>query len=108
MIIGSPRGDGKKPYIGAVYIYWKNPQGKWVPSQKINASDEGTYANFSDGIAIHKGFIISGAPMEWRDVAGKNEYSGAGAAYIFMRGEKGASNSSTTKPPLKTPAKKNN
>jgi len=109
VIIGSPRGDGKKPYIGAVYIYWKNPQGKWVPSQKINASDEGTYANFSDGIAIHKGFIISGAPMEWRDVAGKNEFSGAGAAYIFVRGDNsGKSNTQTSKPAPKTPVKKTN
>jgi len=108
VIIGSPRGDGKKPYIGAVYIYWKNPQGKWVQTQKINASDEGTYANFSTGVAIHKGLIISGSPMEWRDVDGKNEFSGAGAAYIFIRGEKGVTNSSTTKPPLKTPAKKTN
>jgi len=109
VIIGSPRGDGKKPYIGAVYIYWKNPQGKWVPTQKLNASDEGTYANFSDGIAIHKGLIISGAPMEWRDVAGKNEFSGAGAAYIFMRGDNKSGNKAnpvTPKQPSKTPTNK--
>jgi hypothetical protein len=46
--------------------------------------------------------------MEVRDVAGKNEFSGAGAAYVFMRGEKGTSNSSTTKPPIKNPGKKTN
>jgi ketosteroid isomerase-like protein len=110
VIIGSPRGDGKKPYIGAVYIYWKNPQGKWMQTQKINASDEGTYANFSTGLAIHKDLIISGAPMEWRDVAGKNEFSNAGAAYIFMRGvsNSGKSNTQPSKQPQKTPAKKTN
>jgi len=108
VIIGSPRGDGKKPYIGAVYIYWKNPQGKWVPTQKINASDEGTYANFGERIAIHNGFIISGAHMEHRDVAGKNEFSNAGAAYIFMRGEKGTDNSVKPKQTTKVPGTRTN
>lgn len=109
VIIGSPRGDGKKPYIGAVNIYWKNPQGKWVHTQKINASDEGTYANFGHAIAIHKGFIISGAYIEWRDVEGKNEFSNAGAAYIFMRGDnqsKGKANPVTPKQVPKAPTKK--
>jgi FG-GAP repeat len=109
VIIGSPRGDGKKPYIGAVNIYWKNPQGKWVHTQKINASDEGTYANFGHAIAIHKGFIISGAYIEWRDVEGKNEFSNAGAAYIFMRGDnqsKGKANPVTPKQAPKPPTKK--
>ena len=109
VIVGSWRGDAKKPDIGVIYIYWKNPAGNWVPSQKINASDEGTYANFSDAIAIHKGFIISGAPIEWRDAAGKNELSNAGAAYIFMRGENKSGNKAnpvTPKPAPKPPAKK--
>jgi FG-GAP repeat len=109
VIIGSPRGDGKKPYIGAVNIYWKNPQGKWVHTQKINASDEGTYANFGHAVAIHKGFIISGAYIEWRDVEGKNEFSNAGAAYIFMRGDnqaKGKANPVTPKQTPKAPTKK--
>ncbi len=109
VIVGSPRGDGKKPYIGAIYIYWKNPQGKWVHSQKINASDEGTYANFGHAIAIHKGFIISGAYIEWRDTEGKNEFSNAGAAYIFMRGDNksgGKANPVTPKQTPKAPANK--
>lgn len=109
VIIGSPRGDGKKPYIGAVNIYWKNPQGKWVHTQKINASDEGTYANFGHAVAIHKGFIISGAYIEWRDVEGKNEFSNAGAAYIFMRGDnrtKGKANPVTPKQTPKAPTNK--
>lgn len=108
-IVGAWRGDAKKPYIGVIYIYWKNPAGKWVQSQKISASDEGTYANFSTGAAIHKGLIISGSPMEWRDVAGKNEFSNAGAAYIFMRGDNsGKSSTQTSKPAPKTSVKKTN
>jgi hypothetical protein len=99
-IIGSSRGDTKKPDIGVVYIYWKNPAGKWVQSQKLSASDEGIYANFSSAVAIHKDLIISGSPMEQRDVAGKNEFSGAGAAYIFMRGDN-KSNTTTQKPSVK-------
>jgi ketosteroid isomerase-like protein len=100
VVIGSPRGDAKKPYIGVIYIYWKNPENKWVLSQKINASDEGTYANFGDAVAIHQGFIISGAYAEWRDVAGQNELSNSGAAYIFMRSEGNQSKqkTATTKP----------
>jgi hypothetical protein len=103
VIIGSPRGDGKKPYIGAIYIYWKNPQGKWVHTQKINAADEGTYANFGHAIAIHKGFIISGAYIEWRDVAGKNEFSNAGAAYVFMRGDNKSGTKANPVTPKQTP-----
>ena len=102
-IAGAWRGDGKKPYIGVVYIYWKNPAGKWIQSQKISASDEGTYANFSMAAAIHKGFIISGSPMEWRDVAGKNEYSNAGAAYIFMRGDNKSGAKANPVTPKQTP-----
>jgi FG-GAP repeat len=103
VIVGSWRGDTKKPDIGVIYIYWKNPDGKWIQSQKISASDEGTYANFSDAIAIHKGFIISGAPIEWRDTEGKNELSNAGAAYIFMRGEGKSGTKSSPVTPKQTP-----
>lgn len=106
-IVGSWRGDTKKPDIGVVYIYWKNSDGKWSQSQKISSSDELIYANFGDAVAIHKGFIISGSPMETRDVAGKNEFSGAGAAYIFMRGDSKA-NTGTQKKAAKTPPKKTN
>jgi hypothetical protein len=109
VIVGSWRGDAKKADIGVIYIYWKNPSGNWVPTQKINASDEGTYANFSDAIAIHKDFIISGAPIEWRDAEGKNEFSNAGAAYIFMRGDNKSgqkANPVTPKPAAKPPANK--
>lgn len=106
-IVGSWRGDTKKPDIGVIYIYWKNPAGKWIQSQKLSASDEGTYANFSLSVAIHKDHIISGAPMEWRDVAGKNEFSNAGAAYIFMRGEN-KTNTGTQKQVAKPPVKKTN
>jgi hypothetical protein len=108
VIVGSPRGDGKKPYVGTVYVYWKNPQDKWVLSQKFSALDEGTYSNFGDAVAIHKGFIISGAYIEWRDEAGKNELSNAGAAYVFMRGDqsKGKANPVTPKQTPKSPTNK--
>jgi len=86
-IVGSPRGSTKNPMVGVIYMYWKNPQGKWVPSQKIASSDERIYSGFGEAIAIHKGFIISGAPIVHTDVAGKNELSNAGAGYIFMRGD---------------------
>ena len=107
-VVGSWRGDTKKQDVGVVYIYWKNSDGKWIQSQKISASDEWIYANFGDAVAIHKDFIISGSPMEVRDVAGKKEFSGAGAAYIFMRGEKGSANQTTTKQATKPPVKKTN
>ena len=62
-----------------------------------------------NAIAIHKGFIISGAHIEWRDVAGKNELSNAGAAYIFMRGDNKSgtkANPVTPKQAPKAPANK--
>jgi len=106
-IIGSPRGSTKNPIVGVIYIYWKNPQGKWVLSQKIASSDERIYSGFGEAIAIHKGFIISGAPIEQTDAAGKNAFSNAGAAYVFMRGDNKA-NPVTQKQAAKTPAKKTN
>lgn len=93
--VGAWRGDTKKADIGVIYIYWKDAQGRWTLSQKIAAADEGIYSDFSTGAAIHHGFIISGSPMETRDVAGKNEFSGAGAAYIFIRTEKATMNLAT-------------
>ena len=109
VIIGSTRGDTKKADVGVIYTYWKNPGGKWVLTQKFSSLDEGTYSNFGDAIAIHKGFIISGAHIEWRDVAGKNELTNAGAAYIFMRGDdqsRGKANPVTPKPAPKAPTNK--
>ena len=106
-IVGSPIGDTKNRDVGVIYIYWKNPQGKWVQSQKISAADERNFSNFGGAIAIHKGFIITGAHIEPRDVAGKNEQSNAGAAYVFMRAERGTPNPITPKQVPKAPANKN-
>ena len=106
-IVGSWRGDTKKQDVGVAYIYWKSSNGKWIQSQKISSLDEWIYANFGDAVAIHKDLIISGSPMETRDAAGKNEFSGAGAAYIFMRGDTKA-NTVTQKQAAKTSAKKTN
>ena len=86
-IVGSPMGNTNKGDVGTLYVYWKNQQDKWVQSQKISAADERNFSNFGGAIAIHKGFIITGAHVEPRDAVGKNELSNAGAAYIFMRGD---------------------
>jgi len=102
-IIGSPMGDTKNPDVGAIYIYWKNPAGQWVSSQKISSSDQGIYSGFGDAVAIHRGFIISGAPVEHRDVSGKNEFSNAGAAYIFMRGDNKSGSKANPVTPKQTP-----
>ena len=106
-IVGCPIGDTKNRDVGVIYIYWKNQQGIWVQAQKISAADERNFSNFGGAVAIHKGFIITGAHIEPRDVAGKNELSNAGAAYIFMRGEKGMSNPVTPKEVPKAPTNKN-
>jgi hypothetical protein len=90
-------------------VYWQNREGKWIQVQKINASDNGTFAAFGGAVAIHKGFIISGAHIEWRDAAGKNELTNAGAAYVFMRGDnqsRGKANPVTPKPSPKAPTNK--
>ena len=108
-IVGSPIGDTKNRDVGVIYIYWKNPQGKWVQGQKISAADERNFSNFGGAVAIHKGLIITGAHVEPRDVAGKNEQSNAGAAYIFMRGEnqsRGKASPVTPKPAPKPPTNK--
>ena len=86
-IVGSPMGNTKNGDVGVIYVYWKNKQEKWVQSQKLSAADEGMFSNFGGAVAIHKGFVISGAHIESSDAAGKNELTNAGAAYIFMRGE---------------------
>lgn len=105
-IVGSPMGNTNKGDVGTIYVYWKNPQGKWMQSQKLSAADERPFSNFGGAIAIHKGFIITGAHVEPRDVAGKNELSNAGAAYVFMRTEKGTANQATPKQDPKSPGKK--
>ena len=103
VVIGSTRGDTKKPDVGVVYIYWKNPQDKWILTQKFSSLDEGTYSNFGDPVAIHKGFIISGAHIEWRDTEGKNELTNAGAAYIFMRADNKSGNKANPVTPKQVP-----
>ena len=106
-IVGSPVGDTKNRDVGVIYIYWKNPKGNWIQSQKIAAADERNFSNFGGAVALHKSFIITGAHIEPRDAAGKNELSNAGAAYIFTRSQKGTANPVTPKPAPKPPANKN-
>lgn len=100
-IVGSPMGNTKNGDVGVIYIYWKNQQDKWVQTQKLSAADERVYSNFGGAVAIHRGFVITGAHIVSTDVGGKNEFSNAGAAYIFMRGAKETQPS--TKPAVKTP-----
>ena len=106
-IVGSPMGNTNKGDVGVVYVYWKNPQDKWVQSQKLSASDEGMFSNFGGAVAIHKGLVITGAHIESRDIAGKNGLTNAGAAYIFMRTDKGKANPVTPKEVPKAPTNKN-
>ena len=105
-IVGSPMGNTKSGDVGIIYVYWKNPQGKWVPSQKLSAADEGMFSNFGGAVAIHKDFVITGAHIESRDVAGKNALTNAGAAYIFIRTEKRTANPVTPKQVPKAPTNK--
>lgn len=108
-IVGSPMGNTKTGDVGTIYVYWKNAQDKWVQTQKLSAADEGMFSNFGGAVAIHRGLVITGAHIESRDAAGKNQLSNSGAAYIFMRGDNNPgskANPQTPKQPAKPPTNK--
>jgi hypothetical protein len=88
--ISASNADSISPNEGAVYIY-RLADGKWTQVQKLWSSNHGGYSGLGISVAICEGNVIAGAAIEDTDLQGKNSFSNAGAAYIFMQ------------PPLKTP-----
>ena len=88
VIVGSPgdkiKGKAIKDnyYAGAVYVYKKNKEGKWLETKKITASKRNVLAKFGLATGLWQKRIIIGARYEAGDAAEKAVKPEAGAAYI--------------------------
>ena len=85
MFIGSPwhtDEDGKR--IGCVFVFSRGADGKWLPMDKLSASDGEDNDRFGFSISVEQDVALIGAP--WDDDNGEN----TGSAYIFHRSAEGS------------------
>lgn len=78
-------GQNQMPSAGAIYIFEKNGQAKWVQTQKIVAPDRSQTDNYGDKVSISGNYLIIGAYKDDQDAANANSKSDAGSAYIYER-----------------------
>ncbi len=71
-----PGGDA----AGAAYVYVRGPNGVWLETAKLVASDRAAGDRFGHAVAIHNDTIVVGAPDA--DLSGELN---AGAAYVFVQ-----------------------
>lgn len=82
-------GTNFKESAGAVYVFERQSNGKWVQIQKLVASDRNTNHNFGWGLDISGDNIFVAAIKNSTDASGSNSVSEAGAGYIFTRNSSG-------------------
>ena len=71
---------------GSVYLFQKNPVGKWVQVQKLVSADRGVGDIFGSFVDLSDDHIIIGAPFADFDTIG-GTIPFAGSAYIFEKSE---------------------
>ncbi|MDR2877395.1 MAG: cadherin-like beta sandwich domain-containing protein [Chromatiales bacterium] len=85
---------------GAVYVFERGSDWRWRQQAYLKASNAGSGDNFGWSVAVSKGRLAVGTAAESGGASGVilgspddrltgNEASSAGAAYLFMRDEKG-------------------
>ena len=72
-----------KSKAGALFVYKKNNNNRWLYDQKIVTSDRAIDDYFGMFVAIHNGRIAAGAPGHDYDTNSTSYLSNAGAAYVF-------------------------
>ncbi|MBC8343126.1 MAG: T9SS type A sorting domain-containing protein [Bacteroidetes bacterium] len=70
---------------GAVYIFKRNNNGKWVEIQKIVSNDRNQEDWFGDVVDISDDYILVGARGDDFNTLNKDSLESAGAAYFFTR-----------------------
>jgi hypothetical protein len=84
LVVGAPGDDEAARNAGAVYVWERGPDGRWtVPPRKLKPSGLRTNDAFGTAVAADGDWLVVGA---WQDDERGN---GAGAAYVFRRGEHG-------------------
>lgn len=85
-VVGARYDDDKGSNSGSVYVFIKQPNGNYVQSQKLLASDGAANDNFSMSLAINSdGSVIAvGSPYD----ADKGNYSGS--VYVFTKQSSGS------------------
>lgn len=74
---------------GAVYLFRREPGGRWLQEGRIEANDAGPGAMFGYALGLSRDTLVVGAPMEAGAATGidaepgAREAPGAGAVYVF-------------------------
>ena len=77
LLIGSPNNTENGQNSGAAYIFDKEPNGNWVESKKLLASDGEAYDNFGIAVALTTNTAVVSA---WYD---DDIIDNSGAIYVF-------------------------
>ena len=79
---------------GSAYIFEKNSGGtdSWGQVKKITAPIRAEYDYFGASVSINGDYVVVGANQESEDLAEVNTVAHAGSAYVFKKGQGGASN----------------
>ena len=85
LIVGAPRVAGDRLQQGAVYLYRRNDNNKWILSRKVEAPDTDNDVSQGDrfgySVAIYRSLAVVGAFNEEADVSDLS----SGAAYVLRR-----------------------
>jgi len=96
LVVGTPGEDRPEPNSGVAHVFTRQESG-WEWDGRLIASNGGTRFRFgSEGdqfgwsVAMSGGSIVIGAPREpSRNLQNESSVEDAGAAYVFVQGEKG-------------------
>ena len=90
-VVGANREDTGGSNAGAAYVFRRDEGGgdNWGQMKKLTASDAQADDNFGYSVAVTNDTAVVGA---YAEDAGGLSIQGAGASYVFLRGEGGADN----------------
>ena len=85
LVVGAPEDSNENGGgAGSAYVFERDPNGVWLQSAKLLASDGGGGDALGTSVAIHDDLIVAGAPED--DPLG----FASGSAYVFERDPNGA------------------
>ena len=77
-----------KDYVrddGIKQVYFQDPDGYWIETQKIEASDNAAHDYFGSSVSIYDSYLAISAEWQDTDNNGLDTLNNAGAVYIYEK-----------------------
>ena len=78
-LVGARWRNGSSSATGGVYVFQRQPDGSWIETEILTASDEGNNHQFGNAIDMDGDLAVIGAVGDWH----AGPYTGS--AYVFQR-----------------------